>query len=168
MTARSSQIIYWTATGLTVIAFAATGIANLARVPAVVEGVTHLGYPAYLATILGVWQLLGATAIAAPVTPRTKEWAYAGMFFNLTGAAASHVASGDPLGRALVPLMLLGVVMTSWALRSADAAVEDRGNSTVPVPQTGEGSGGSATSAVSSRPEKAALAGGVTQQTNGL
>lgn len=73
MTARISQIIYWTATGLTVIAFAAIGIANVARVPTVLEGVTHLGYPAYLAMILGVWQLLGATAVVAPVTPRMKE-----------------------------------------------------------------------------------------------
>ena len=125
MTPRSSRIIYWTATGLTVVAFAATGIANLARVPAVVERVTQLGYPAYLATILGVWQLLGAGAIAAPVTPRVKEWAYAGMFFNLSGAAASHVASGDPVGKVLVPLALLGVVMTSWASRSTDTSVED-------------------------------------------
>lgn len=126
MTTRLSRIIYWTATGLTVIAFAATGIANVTRVPAVLEGVRHLGYPAYLAMILGVWQLLAAIAIAAPVTPRMKEWAYAGIFFNLTGAAASHVASGDPLAKALVPLVLLGMVMVSWGLRSADPLVEAR------------------------------------------
>ena len=133
MSARSSQISYWTATGLTVIAFTAIGIANLARAPAVLEGVTHLGYPAYLAMILGVWQLLGATALAAPVTPRMREWAYAGMFFNLTGAAASHVASGDPLAKVVVPLVLLGVVMASWALRPTGASVEKRVNPEVPT-----------------------------------
>lgn len=148
MTARSSHIIYWTATVLTVIAFAATGIANVARVPAVLEGVRHLGYPAYLAMILGVWQLLGATAIVAPVTPRMKEWAYAGMFFNLTGAAASHVAAGDPLAKVLVPLALLGVVMASWALRSADPWVEERVNAEAPLPQTRKVRGGRVRSAV--------------------
>lgn len=127
MTARSSQIIYWMATGLTVIAFTATGIANLARLPAITDGVSHLGYPTYVSTILGIWQLLAVAAIAAPVTPRMKEWAYAGMFFNLTGAAASHVAAGEPFAKVLVPLMLLVVVMTSWALREEGRGTrEDR------------------------------------------
>ena len=113
-TTRRTSVIHWITTGCTVLAFAAIGVANLARVPAVAEGVTHLGYPAYLCTILGIWQLLGAAAIAAPVSPRLKEWAYAGMFFNLTGAAASHIASGEPFAKVLFPLVLLGVVMGSW------------------------------------------------------
>ena len=83
----------------------------------------HLGYPAYLATILGVWKLLGSTAILSPGHPRLKEWAYAGMFFTLTGAALSHTVSGDPVANILVPLVLLGFVMTSWALQSARQAV---------------------------------------------
>jgi hypothetical protein len=56
----------------------------------------RLGYPVYLATILGVWKLLGAAAITAPGLLHLREWAYAGMFFNLTGAALSHAASSDP------------------------------------------------------------------------
>jgi uncharacterized membrane protein YphA (DoxX/SURF4 family) len=135
MTIRSTEVIYRMATGFTVIAFATLGVANLARVPAVLEGVTHLGYPAYLSTILGIWQLLGAAAIAAPVTPRLKEWAYAGMVFNLTGAAESHVASAD-FARALVPLALLGVVMASWALRSARTPHEGYASAGVPLGRT--------------------------------
>ncbi len=49
-------------------------------------------------------------------------WAYAGMFFTLTGAAFSHTASGDPFGNVLVPLVPLGVVLASWAMRSARRA----------------------------------------------
>jgi hypothetical protein len=41
-------------------------------------------------TILGFWKVIGATALLAPRFLRLKEWAYAGIFFNVTGAAASH------------------------------------------------------------------------------
>ena len=83
------------------------------------ESLAHLGYPAYFATILGTWELLGSAAIVAPGLPRVKEWAYAGMFFTLTGAALSHAASGDPVGKVLLPLVLLGAVLVSWTLRPA-------------------------------------------------
>ncbi len=83
------------------------------------EGMTLLGYPAYFAVILGVWKLLGGAVVLAPRLPLVKEWAYAGMFFNLTGAAASHAAVGDPAGKIVVPLIILLVVVASWALRPA-------------------------------------------------
>jgi hypothetical protein len=55
----------------------------------------HLGYPLYFVTILGFWKVLGAMALLAPRFPRLKEWAYAGTFFEMTGAAASHAMSGN-------------------------------------------------------------------------
>jgi hypothetical protein len=108
---------YWASTGFAALALGATGAADLLRVPAIMESLAHLGYPTYFATILGTWELLGAAAIVAPDLPRVKEWAYAGTFFTLTGAALSHAASGDPLVRVLVPLVVLGAVVMSWALR---------------------------------------------------
>jgi uncharacterized membrane protein YphA (DoxX/SURF4 family) len=71
----------------------------------------------YFATILGIWKLLGAIVIVIPRFPRLKEWAYAGFFFDLTGAAASHAFSGD--GPALIaqPLLFLALVIPWWALR---------------------------------------------------
>lgn len=113
------NIGYWAATGLTAFAFAAGGAMDLSRSPQVLEGVRHLGYPAYFAVILGVWKLLGALAIVAPRTPRLKEWAYAGIAFDLTGAAASHMASGDDAGKVMTPLVLLAIAAASWALRPA-------------------------------------------------
>ena len=114
---------YWASTGVAALALSATGIADLLRVPAIMEGLAHLGYPAYFATILGTWELLGAAAIVAPDLPRVKEWAYAGMFFALSGAALSHAASGDPVGKVLVPLVVLGAVGVSWTLRSRAAVL---------------------------------------------
>jgi uncharacterized membrane protein YphA (DoxX/SURF4 family) len=114
---RSNTIAYWATTGLTAAAFGMGGAVDLARGADVVAGMQHLGYPGYFAAILGVWKLLGALAILAPRLPRLKEWAYAGMFFDLTGAAVSHAASGDPIAKIATPLVILGLVAASWALR---------------------------------------------------
>ena len=110
---------YWATTGLVAAAFLLGGVADLARGEQVVAGMSHLGYPLYVATILGVWKVLGAAALLAPRFPRLKEWAYAGMVFDLTGAAVSHAATGDPAANVATPLVLLGLVAASWALRPA-------------------------------------------------
>ena len=79
-----------------------------------------LGYPLYFFPILGFWKILGAIAILVPRFPRLKEWAYAGIFFDLTGAAASNAAVGGYGVYAfhiLAPLILAGLAVASWALR---------------------------------------------------
>ena len=116
-TTRGRKMFYWGSTVVAALALAAIGAADLVRNPKVIEGLVRLGYPAYFATILGTWKLLGSAAIIIPGLARLKEWAYAGMFFTLTGAAISHAAAGDPLGNALLPLALLVAVMTSWVLQ---------------------------------------------------
>jgi hypothetical protein len=123
-TTRTRKILYWLTTEFGAFALTAIGAADLLRVPAIMTGLTHLGYPAYFATILGVWKLLGSAAILSPGRPRLKEWSYAGMFFTLTGAAMSHTISGDPVANVIVPLVLLGMLATSWALQPARQAVE--------------------------------------------
>ena len=78
----------------------ASGFANVFRAPNVVEVAARLGYPVYIASILGVWKLLGALAIGTAdfhKMPRLREWAYAGFFFDLSGAIISHVASNDTI-----------------------------------------------------------------------
>ena len=129
---------YWITTGLTVLAFAAGGAIDLARGADTEAIMQHLGYPAYLATLLGAWKLLGAAAIAAPGLPRLKEWAYAGVLFDLSGAAFSHASSGDPVAKIATPLVLLAIAMTSWALRPASrklASAEAAPREIVPEPR---------------------------------
>ena len=130
MQAKLKVIGYWVATGLLSAAFLAAGAAELASAPAVVASTTALGYPPYLVGILGVWKVLGVPALLAPRLPRLKEWAYAGIFFDLTGAAASHAFSGDPPGRIATPLVLLLIAAASWALRPPSRAW--RSDSTLP------------------------------------
>ena len=73
-------------------------------------------FPAYLLTILGVWKPLGVIALLVPGFPRLKEWAYAGFFFDLTGAVAvlGHASGGTVI---LLPIILTLIMLASWALR---------------------------------------------------
>ena len=123
---KTRNIGYWVLTSLTALAFAAGGAFDLSGAPPVLESMRVLGYPFYVASLLGVWKLLGAAAIVVPRLPRLKEWAYAGMLFDLTGAAVSHAAVGDATAKVVTPLVLLGVAMGSWALRPEDRVLARR------------------------------------------
>jgi hypothetical protein len=112
-------VAYAVTTALGVIAFAGSGVANLLRAEHVASDMLHLGYPGYFMTILGTWKLLGAITIALPRMPRAKEWAYAGMIFDLSGAAVSRAATGDGLVTVIVPLAIAAIVAASWAMRPA-------------------------------------------------
>jgi len=110
---------YWAATILGPASFVIGGYLHLTRDPQVMTTLAHLGYPPYFATIMGVWKLLGAIAIVAPGLPRLKEWAYAGFFFDLTGAAATRAFVGDGVADIIAPLAFLALVAASWALQPA-------------------------------------------------
>jgi len=114
---RARTIGYWAATAVVVFAMVGGGAAELAREPQTIQGMTHLGYPTYFVTIIGCWKLLGGVAILVPGLPRLKEWAYAGIFFNMTGAAVSHAVLGDPSWHVAVTLGLATLALVSWALR---------------------------------------------------
>jgi uncharacterized membrane protein YphA (DoxX/SURF4 family) len=121
MPIQARSAAYWTTTTLTALFPCVLGGAvNLFRPEAAVQGMAALGYPAYVLTIIGAWKVLGGIAMIAPRLPRLKEWAYAGLAFDLTGAAFSHAAVGDAAGKVVTPLLLLAIAMVSWALRPAD------------------------------------------------
>jgi uncharacterized membrane protein YphA (DoxX/SURF4 family) len=114
---------YWLTTGLLALEFAVGGAFQIARPPLVMTGMAHLGYPAYFATLLGVWKLLGAVALLVPGFPRIKEWAYAGIFFDVTSAVVSILAVGDGLSQAILPLVFVALTVASWALRPASRSM---------------------------------------------
>ena len=124
MNSKVRTVGYWAATGLVAFGFAMGGAMDLAHPAALTADMARLGYPAYFMTILGAWKVLGALAIVAPRGARLKEWAYAGMVFDLTGAAFSHMSSGDGPSKWVAPLVLLGFVVASWALRPATRVLE--------------------------------------------
>jgi len=118
---KTKSILYWTMTILVAMPIGSGGVGQTIQFLANPHGVVPvLGYPMYFFAILGFWKVLGAIAILAPGFPRLKEWAYAGIFFDLTGAAASCAAVGGygAYGfHVIAPLIITGFCMTSWALR---------------------------------------------------
>ncbi|EMO51883.1 DoxX family protein [Leptospira noguchii] len=117
-------IIYWIVTALIAANYAFASYAYLSRGPEVIAGMAKLGYPMYFVTILAVWKLLGAIAITVPRFPLLKEWAYAGIFFNLTSASISNAAAGMETIHAILPMIVLVLVVLSWALRPASRRLE--------------------------------------------
>ena len=115
----TKAIAYWTTTGLVVMAMFSGGIAELAHRPETINGMKELGYPVYFVMILGFWKVLGSVALVIPQFPRLKEWAYAGIFFNMTGAAVSHVVSQSAAWHVVVTLGLAALTVASWGLRPA-------------------------------------------------
>lgn len=110
--------IYWVTTVLLAVELVWGGMWDVLRVPQVRVIIDRLGYPAYFLVILGVWKLLGAVALLVPRFPRLKEWAYAGVMFDLTGAVASNIVCGVRDAGTLVNLaLLIGMAAASWALR---------------------------------------------------
>jgi hypothetical protein len=117
------KLSYILCTLLVVVVFVGSGIANLVRAEHVAAEMLRLGYPEYFMAILGTWKILGALVVVAPGLGLLKEWAYAGMFFDLTGAAASRAAADHGLILVILPLLIAGVLVASWALRPAGRRV---------------------------------------------
>ena len=84
------------------------------------DSITHLGYPLYLLTILGIWKMLGVVALLIPKFPLLKEWAYAGIFFAMSGALYSHIASGDSIIEIVPSLLIMILLAVSWYFRPVD------------------------------------------------
>lgn len=116
---KNLNLAYWIPTALFAFALTLSGFGALTHQAPMVAGYTHLGYPVYFLTLLGAAKLLGVATLLAPGLPRLKEWAYAGFAINLGSAVFSHLASHDPVGNAVAPVVLLGVLLASWRFRPA-------------------------------------------------
>lgn len=120
---KADKIIYWVATIFLSIGMLAGGIQQMLQIGGYNEIVTRLGYPLYMLSILGVWKILGVIAILVPKFPIVKEWAYAGFFFVMTGAAISHIAMKEPFVEVVPSLILLTAIIASWYLRPVNRKV---------------------------------------------
>jgi len=114
---RTKKVIYWISTLWLALGMTSTGVVQLFKLKVDVDQIIHLGYPVYLLTILGIWKILGVVAVLVPKFPVLKEWAYAGFFFAMSGAAISHIVSGDRVSQIFPALLLLILTMVSWYFR---------------------------------------------------
>lgn len=125
---KKTTIIYWICTGLFAFFMVGAAIPDLLSIPMAVAGFTEMGYPAYLLPFLGVAKILGVVAILIPGYPRLKEWAYAGLVFDLIGAIYSIYSIGKPVsawGPVFIPL-LVGIGSYIYYHKRLQAAVAGR------------------------------------------
>lgn len=116
LSSRQRSLLYWAVTVPLAAELVAGGMTDVLHVPPFSTVLVQLGYPAYVGVILGVWKVLGAAAVLVPRLPRLKEWAYAGIVFDLTGAAASAFFMHSE-ANVVTPLAFLVLAMVSWACR---------------------------------------------------
>ena len=116
-TPMTKTLTYWIATTLVVLIMLLSGVLDVLRSPAVMTIVIHLGYPPFVCVILGVGKLLAVLALLDPRTRFLREWAYAGITFDMIGAFISHLEAHDPLANILTPLIVLALTTASYLLR---------------------------------------------------
>jgi hypothetical protein len=125
---KKTNILYWTFTALFGGFMLFTAIPDIMVVPDAVEFVTNtLGYPQYIIPFLGVAKTLGVLAVLIPGFPRIKEWAYAGLFFDLVGATYSGimVAGLKPeMSFMLLPFGLLALSYYYYHKRSEELPLQ--------------------------------------------
>jgi hypothetical protein len=114
---------YWIITAILSFCIFSGGLAQAVQVKEVVQGFKPLGYPNYFISIIGVWKMLGIIAILIPKFKLLKEWAYAGIFFIMSGAVISHIASDNVSVQIIAPFLLAIFAVLSWYLRPADRKI---------------------------------------------
>ena len=121
---KRNKIIYWIATIWLSLGMLSTGTVQIFKLkgdgPGSLDSMTHLGYPPYFVTILGISKILGVVALLVPKFLLLKEWAYAGFFFMMSGAIFTHVAAGNSISEIFPSLLLLILTVVSWYFRPAD------------------------------------------------
>lgn len=122
---KTRKVIVWIVTGLMAGFMLLSAIPDMLRIPAALDIMKHLGYPPYLLLFLGTAKTLGVLAVLVPGIPRVKEWAFAGLTFDVSGALYSHLSVGDsPAGwaPALVGLLLVGGSYVAYRRRASRVA----------------------------------------------
>jgi hypothetical protein len=108
---------YWGVTAIVVGECVVGGAMDLLRLPPFYPMLIDLGYPGYLAPMLGAAKLAAAVVLLAPGLRRLKEWAYAGILINMVGAAVSQAAAHQALTGLIAPGAFAALALWSWWLR---------------------------------------------------
>ena len=112
---KRTNILYWTFTGLFAFMMFGSAIPDVFSATDAVKGMHDgLGYPLYFIPFIGVAKVLGVIAILVPGFPKIKEWAYAGLSFDLIGATFSIIASGGALGNWAFMILPLSFAFCSY------------------------------------------------------
>ena len=121
---RGPLVVYWIATALLAFAFISGGIAELSNSKATIDGMLSLGYPIYFTHLLGCWKIAGGIVVLAPRMRLIKEWAYIGIFLDMTGAFMTHIVCHSVAYHLVVTGLFSLLTVLSWALRPATRKIE--------------------------------------------
>lgn len=131
---KNPKTLYWIVTSLMAALMVLSAIPDLLRVPQAVAIIGHLGYPVYLLPFLGAAKMLGVIAVLLPGFQRLKEWAFAGLLFDVTGALYSHLSVHDPASAwmpAAIALALIGGSYVTYRRCDFRASAPQDGTQTV-------------------------------------
>ncbi|PSR53446.1 DoxX family protein [Adhaeribacter arboris] len=116
MKPKTVKILYWTVTGLFSLLLLMAGITEAIQPESGRQIMQHLGYPVHIMLVIGVGKILAVVALVQTRFRVIKEWAYAGITFNLIGAFVARAYAGDSIGLILSPLIFLSVMFLSYFL----------------------------------------------------
>ncbi|PWT74833.1 MAG: DoxX-like family protein [Bacteroidetes bacterium] len=112
---KNAKVFYWIFTILIAALMLFSAIPNILVTDQAVQFLsTHLGFPKYFIFFIGLAKLLGVIVILIPGFPRLKEWAYAGLSYDLIGAIWSSRSVGDPIGGTMFIVVALIVLLLSY------------------------------------------------------
>src|SRR6476620_8023580 len=90
---KRNTIIFWISTVLFCAFMLSSAIPNILSSAEWVVIFDQLGYQQYMLPFLGWAKLFGVVGLLVPGFNRIKEWAYAGLFFDLVGATYSALSA---------------------------------------------------------------------------
>ncbi len=117
--------LYWVSTAFVALLMGFAGVLFLFRLDGSLKVIQHLGYPLYFSTLIGMTRTLGSAAILLPVPRGVREWAYAGLTFDIATTILSILFSGLPVLSIIQPLIVLLALMGSylcWHMRVPSSA----------------------------------------------
>jgi|SRR5687767_133818 len=110
---KKTKVLYWIFTILFALIMFSTALPNVMMSKDSIDLIhTRLGYPEYFIMFIGIVKILGVIGILIPGYPRVKEWAYAGLFFDLIAATVSGIAveGFDPMQLFMLVFFAPGVL----------------------------------------------------------
>jgi len=120
------KITYWVATIIVAFMIGMGAFMDITHNPQLAAGMQKLGYPDYVMTILGTAKFLAIIALLVPGFSRIKEWAYAGLVFDLVGATWSHNAVGDHSGSMNAVMVLVFTIISYITYRRLQAVKQPK------------------------------------------
>lgn len=110
---KATKITYWITTGILAVMMSYSAYLYLTA-QELAQAFQHLGYPDYFRVQLAIAKLIGAVLLLVPISVRIKEWVYAGFSIVFISAFIAHVATGDPVNVAVMPLVFFVLLMVSY------------------------------------------------------